>query len=128
MLKFFNTEFNELAKNPNFDYTPKELTKKIDELSDLLYNSLNNGVYRSGFATTQKAYEEAVTGVFQTLDTCEEILSKNRYLAGETFTEADIRLYVTLIRFDPVYNVHFKCSLRRIRDYPNLSNYLRELY
>jgi len=117
-----------LLQNPKFDYIPKELSKKIEELSDMMYMTLNNGVYRSGMATSQKAYDEAVTEVFETLEKCEEILSKNRYLAGETFTEADIRLYVTLVRFDPVYHVHFKCSLKRIQDYPNLSNYLRELY
>jgi len=128
ILKFLNTEFNQLAKHPNFNWRPSNLSQRIDELNDFIYESLNNGVYKSGFARSQTAYDDAVTKVFKTLDALEEILSKNRYLCGETFTEVDIRAYVTLVRFDPVYSIHFKCSLRKLQDYPNISNYIRDLY
>jgi glutathionyl-hydroquinone reductase len=104
------------------------LRAEIDQINDLVYATVNNGVYRSGFATTQAAYEEAAHGVFATLDQLEERLSRQRYLVGSQMTEADWRLFTTLIRFDAVYYGHFKCNVRRIIDYPNLSNYLRELY
>ena len=94
----------------------------------VVYDNVNNGVYKCGFATTQEAYEEAFAALFSTLDTLDERLSKNRYLLGDRLTEADWRLFTTLVRFDPVYFSHFKCNLRQIKDYPNLSNYLRELY
>lgn len=93
-----------------------------------IYHNVNNGVYKSGFATTQEAYNEAVTALFETLDELEERLTINRYLTGSTITEADWRLFTTLIRFDAVYVGHFKCNLKRIQDYPALSNYVRELY
>ncbi|MEM9574836.1 MAG: glutathione S-transferase C-terminal domain-containing protein, partial [Pseudomonadota bacterium] len=92
------------------------------------YNNVNNGVYRSGFATTQEAYEEAVVPLFETLDMLEDRLANRRYLMGDKLTEADWRLFTTLVRFDPVYVSHFKCNIRRIKDYPNLWNYTKELY
>jgi glutathionyl-hydroquinone reductase len=110
------------------DYYPAALRAEIDRVNDLVYGSVNNGVYRAGFATSQAAYEEAARGVFVTLDQLEQILSRQRYLAGRQITEADWRLFTTLVRFDAVYYGHFKCNLRRIADYPNLWNYLRDLY
>ena len=99
-----------------------------DKVNALVYQAINNGVYRAGFATTQEAYEEAFGELFAALDTLEERLSKQRYLVGERITEADWRLFTTLVRFDPVYVGHFKCNLRRIADYPNLSAYTRDIY
>jgi putative glutathione S-transferase len=110
------------------DYYPPELRAEIDRINDLVYANINNGVYRAGFAVEQAAYEEAARDVFAALDEVERILSKRRYLAGARMTEADWRLFATIVRFDAVYYGHFKCNLRRIVDYPNLSNYLRELY
>ncbi|MDX1562157.1 MAG: glutathione S-transferase family protein [Gammaproteobacteria bacterium] len=127
IIRMFNSAFNELgAKGP--DYYPEHLREEIDALNDRIYNTVNNGVYKSGFATTQEAYEEAVTELFATLDMLDERLAKQRYLTGSSITEADWRLFPTLARFDPVYYVHFKCNVRRIIDYPNLSGYLRDLY
>jgi putative glutathione S-transferase len=110
------------------DYYPAALRAEIDRVNDLVYPNVNNGVYRAGFATSQAAYEEAARGVFAALDRLEAMLSRQRYLVGGQTTEADWRLFTTLIRFDTVYYGHFKCNLRRIADYPNLWNYLRELY
>jgi putative glutathione S-transferase len=110
------------------DYYPPSLRAEIDRVNALVYDNINNGVYRTGFATTQGAYEEAFRDLFSALDEVETILSRRRYLAGPKITEADWRLFTTLVRFDAVYYGHFKCNLRRIADYPNLSNYLRELY
>jgi len=110
------------------DYYPEALRDEIDRINDLVYPTVNNGVYRAGFATSQEAYEEAARGIFSTLDQLEELLSRQRYLAGKAITEADWRLFTTLVRFDAVYYSHFKCNLRRIVDYPNLWNYLRDLY
>jgi putative glutathione S-transferase len=110
------------------DYYPAELRGEIDRINDLVYPTVNNGVYRAGFATSQDAYEEAARGIFATFDQLEELLSRQRYLAGKQITEADWRLFTTLVRFDAVYYSHFKCNLRRVADYPNLSNYLRDLY
>jgi putative glutathione S-transferase len=104
------------------------LRAEIDSINALVYETVNNGVYRSGFSTTQAAYEEAARALFATLDRLEERLSRQRYLAGRQITEADWRLFTTLVRFDAVYYSHFKCNLRRIVDYPNLWNYLRDLY
>lgn len=127
IIRMFNSAFNELTGN-NDDYYPEALQPKIDELNALIYPNINNGVYRTGFATTQDAYEEAFNDVFKALDTVEGILSKQRYLTGDNLTEADWRLFTTLIRFDSVYVGHFKCNLRTIESYPALSGYLRELY
>ena len=110
------------------DYYPAALREEIDAINTRVYETVNNGVYRAGFATTQAAYEEAFLALFATLDDLELRLSRQRYLAGDRITEADWRLFTTLVRFDAVYVGHFKCNLRRIADYPNLSNYLRELY
>jgi putative glutathione S-transferase len=112
----------------SLDLYPEALRGEIDALNEFVYPNINNGVYRAGFATSQEAYEEAFGQVFAALDTLEEKLSKNRYLAGSSLTEADWRLFTTLLRFDPVYVGHFKCNLRRIADYPNLWNYTKELY
>jgi putative glutathione S-transferase len=110
------------------DYYPIALRGEIDAVNELIYPNINNGVYRAGFATTQEAYEEAAYGIFETLDKIEKRLSQQRYLAGGQITEADWRLFTTLVRFDAVYYSHFKCNLRRIADHPNLWNYTRDLY
>ncbi|HAG40326.1 MAG TPA: glutathione-dependent reductase, partial [Pseudoalteromonas sp.] len=127
IIRMFNTAFNEITNNTD-DYYPQSLQADIDEINDLVYTNINNGVYKAGFATTQTAYEDAFTALFKALDKVEGILSKNRYLMGSTLTEADWRLFTTLIRFDSVYVGHFKCNLRTIESYPALSNYVRELY
>ena len=111
-----------------YDYYPEDLRADIDRINELVYSHLNNGVYRTGFARSQEAYDEAVRKVFVCLEQMEEWLAGRRYLAGDRITEADWRAFPTLLRFDLVYYSHFKCNLRRIQDYPNLSNYLRELY
>jgi putative glutathione S-transferase len=123
----FNAEYNALG-NPELDFYPQELRNDIDQINALVYDNVNNGVYKCGFATTQEAYEEAFASLFQTLDQLERCLSCQRYLAGDRLTEAVWRLFTTLIRFDPVYVGHFKCNLRRIADYPNLSGCRRDLY
>lgn len=110
------------------DFYPDFLRATIDRWNTLIYDTLNNGVYRAGFARSQPAYDEAVTGVFATLDRLEAHLGQNRYMSGEHFTEADIRAFVTLIRFDAAYNGAFKCNIRRLADYPNLSGYTREIH
>jgi putative glutathione S-transferase len=122
-----DTQFGYWA-NPAYDLYPEHLRPEIDELNELVYVTLNNGVYRSGFATTQESYHDAVTRLFATLDLLEARLSGHRYLLGDAITEADVRLWVTLARFDAVYYSHFKCNLRRITDYPNLWAYARDLY
>jgi putative glutathione S-transferase len=127
IIRMFNSAFDGVGALAG-DYYPKALRADIDEINARVYSTLNNGVYKSGFATTQAAYEEAVVPLFETLDWLEELLSRSRYLAGAALSEADWRLFTTLVRFDPVYVGHFKCNLRRIADYPNLSNYLRDLY
>ena len=127
IIRMFNSAFDGVGASGE-DYYPSALRKQIDELNKRIYETLNNGVYRCGFATTQAAYEAAITPLFDTLDWLESILAKTRYLTGSSITEADWRLFTTLIRFDPVYVGHFKCNLRRIIDYAYLSNYLRDLY
>lgn len=127
IIRMFNSAFNDIG-DATLDLYPEPLREEIDVLNDRIYDTVNNGVYKSGFSYTQEAYEEAVHELFATLDMIEERLSQRRYLLGEQLTEADWRLFPTLLRFDPVYVGHFKCNLRRIVDYPNLSNYLRELY
>ncbi|HTK14267.1 MAG TPA: glutathione S-transferase family protein [Xanthobacteraceae bacterium] len=127
IIRMFNSAFDAFTDRKT-DYYPAALRTEIDRVNDLVYSAINNGVYRAGFATTQEAYEEAFTKLFETLDTVEALLGERRYLAGDTMTEADWRLFTTLIRFDAVYNGHFKCNQRRIVDYPNLSNYTRALY
>lgn len=127
IIRMLNSAFNEFG-DASLDFYPAELRSEIDALNDFIYPNINNGVYRAGFATSQDAYEEAYQNVFTALDKIEDILSKQRYLAGTRLTEADWRLFTTLIRFDPVYVGHFKCNKARIADYPNISNYVRELY
>jgi len=122
-----DTQFTAWA-NPAYDLYPGHLRTEIDELNALVYATVNNGVYRSGFATSQESYHEAVSQLFATLDILEARLSGHRYLLGDAITEADVRLWVTLARFDAVYYSHFKCNLRRITDYPNLWAYARDLY
>ncbi|HXV30919.1 MAG TPA: glutathione S-transferase C-terminal domain-containing protein, partial [Sinorhizobium sp.] len=122
-----NTGFDHLTGN-RLDFYPAHLRAQIERWNEPIYMRVNNGVYRAGFAKTQAAYDEAVTTLFDMLDALERHLSANRYLAGEYFTEADLRLFVTLIRFDVAYHGAFKCNIRRIEDYPALSNYLREIY
>lgn len=127
IIRMFNSAFDELGAISG-DYYPTELREEIDAINDRIYQTVNNGVYKAGFATTQEAYEEGVIPLFETLDWLEEKLSKSRYLLGDKLTEADWRLFTTLVRFDPVYVGHFKCNIRQIIDYPNLWNYVRELY
>ncbi len=127
IIRMFNSAFNHLTGNDD-DYYPAELQQVIDGLNDRIYDSINNGVYKAGFATSQAAYEQAYYCLFDALDWVEGILSRQRYLAGNQLTEADWRLFTTLIRFDAVYVGHFKCNRQRIADYPALSAYLRELY
>ena len=127
IIRMFNSAFDNVGAKQG-DYYPKSRRHQIDELNDLIYPSVNNGVYRAGFATTEKAYEEAVADVFKALDFLENHLESRRYLVGSQTTEADWRLLTTLLRFDAVYYGHFKCNLRRIIDYPNLWGYTRDLY
>jgi glutathionyl-hydroquinone reductase len=127
IIRMFNSAFDPFT-DVRTDYYRADLRGAIDSINTVVYENVNNGVYRAGFATTQPAYEEAFRALFATLDELERRLAKQRYLVGNTLTEADWRLFTTLIRFDAVYVGHFKCNLRRIADYPNLSNYLRELY
>lgn len=127
IIRMFNTAFDDITGN-KLDFYPQMLRPQIDPWNALIYDTLNNGVYRSGFAGTQSAYDDAVIQVFETLDKLEAHLAQNRYIAGEWLSEADIRLFVTLIRFDAAYHGAFKCNIRRIADYPALSGYLRELY
>ncbi len=127
IIRMFNSAFDHLTGNSD-DYWPEDLREAIEPVNDRIYDTVNNGVYKSGFATSQDAYEEAVNPLFDSLDWLERRLSENRYLMGDRLTEADWRLFTTLIRFDPVYHGHFKCNRRRIVDYPNLWAYTRELY
>lgn len=127
IIRILNSDFNELTGNHD-DYYPELLRSDIDQINELVYHSINNGVYKSGFATTQEAYEEAVNALFDALEEVETRLSSSRYLVGDTLTEADWRLFTTLIRFDPVYNGHFKCNRKQIADYPNTFGYMKELY
>ncbi len=127
IIRMFNHAFDGIGAAEG-DYYPSGLQPAIDEVNARVYRTVNNGVYRAGFATSQEAYEEAFRELFQTLDWLEARLSGQRFLIGQRLTEADWRLFTTLIRFDPVYFGHFKCNLREIRDYPALSRYLKELY
>jgi len=127
IIRMFNTAFDAVGALPG-NYYPEQLRAEIDDVNDLVYPNINNGVYRAGFATTQQAYDEAVGELFDALDQLEVRLSEQRYLVGDTLTEADWRLFTTLVRFDAVYFGHFKCNRRRIVDIPNLWGYLRDLY
>lgn len=127
ILRMLNSAFDSIGARPG-DYYPEALHAEIDALNEHIYPNVNNGVYRAGFASTQEAYDEAVIQLFDALDRLEERLATRRYLTGDTITEADWRLFTTLVRFDPVYHGHFKCNLRRIEDYRHLPGYLRDLY
>jgi putative glutathione S-transferase len=127
IIRMLNSAFDGITGS-TLDLYPPDLRQEIDALNQVIYDSVNNGVYKAGFATTQDAYEEAVAALFDTLDMLEHRLGGLRYLFGDTMTEADWRLFTTLLRFDPVYVGHFKCNIRRIADYPNLSAYTRDLY
>lgn len=127
IIRMFNTEFNALGATDD-DFYPEPLRAEIDEINDFVYDRINNGVYKCGFATAQDVYEENFDLLFDALDQLEDRLASQRYLVRNTLTEADWRLFMTLIRFDCVYHGHFKTNLKRIEDYPNLSNYVRDLY
>lgn len=127
IIRMFNSAFDALGAHPG-DYYPAALREEIDRINAFVYERVNDGVYKAGFAGHQQAYDEAVETLFEALDALEALLAVQRYLAGDRITEADWRLFTTLVRFDAVYHGHFKCNLRRIEDYPNLSAYLRELY
>lgn len=127
IIRMLNEAFDGIGAKPG-DYYPEALHSEIDALNNRIYDTVNNGVYKAGFATTQGAYEEAVMPLFEMLDRLEERLAEKHYLTGSKITEADWRLFTTLVRFDPVYVGHFKCNIRRISDYPNLSAYVQDLY
>ncbi|MEM9343602.1 MAG: glutathione S-transferase family protein [Pseudomonadota bacterium] len=127
IIRMFNSAFDGLTGSTD-DFWPEEMRDAIEEVNTRIYHDVNNGVYKSGFATTQSAYDEAVTALFEALDWLEDRLSSRRYLMGDRVTEADWRLVTTLFRFDPVYHLHFKCNRKRLIDYPNLWAYARELY
>ncbi|MEX0310858.1 MAG: glutathione S-transferase family protein [Tateyamaria sp.] len=127
IIRMFNSAFDEITGNTD-DYWPKALRDAIEPVNDRIYDTLNNGVYKSGFATTQSAYDEAVHPLFDTLDWLEDRLARARYLMGAQITEADWRLFTTLVRFDAVYHLHFKCNRKRLSDYTNLWSYTRDLY
>ncbi|RLK08114.1 glutathione S-transferase family protein [Ruegeria conchae] len=127
IIRMFNSAFNGITGNTD-DYWPEAMRDEIEEVNARIYSDVNNGVYKCGFATSQEAYDAAIGPLFDTLDWLEDRLSRNRYLMGDRVTEADWRLFTTLIRFDPVYHLHFKCNKRRLVDYPNLWAFTRELY
>lgn len=127
IIRMFNSAFDEVGATA-VSFLPTELLAEIDTVNEFVYSAVNNGVYKAGFATTEAAYKEAVVTLFDALDTLEARLADQRYLLGDTITEADWRLFTTLVRFDAVYVGHFKCNIRRIVDYPNLWGYLRDLY
>jgi glutathionyl-hydroquinone reductase len=128
IIVMLNGEFNDFATNPNLDLYPQDLVDKIEQWNEKIYHAVNNGVYRCGFAQTQQAYNQACSELFVTLDEIDAVLETNRYVCGDRLTLADIRLFTTLFRFDIVYYGLFKCNRRRIKDYPNLSSYLCDLY
>jgi len=127
IIQMFNSEFNNIG-NVTYDYFPEDLIAEINEINEMVYHNVNNGVYKAGFSTSQKAYEEAYDNLFNTFDKMEEILSRQRYLAGDQITAADWRAFPTLFRFDTVYHYAFKCNKKHLYEYPNLWNYTRELY
>lgn len=127
IMRMLGEPFDALAKRP-ISLAPPALRGDVDRMLDAIYEPFNNGVYRAGFATSQSAYEEACREVFATLDRCEEILSRQRYLCGDVFTEADVAMFTTCLRFDLVYYAHFKCNVRRLQDYPNIWAFVRDVY
>ncbi len=127
ILRMMNSAFDDVGARPG-DYCPKDLLARIDAVNETIYERVNNGVYRAGFSTSQVAYDEAAAALFETLEDLEHRLGESRYLLGNTLTEADLRLWTTLVRFDAVYATHFKCDRKRIVDYPNLNGLLRDIY
>ena len=127
IIRMFNSAFNRLTGNDD-DYYPEDLHDQIHALNERIYDTVNNGVYKAGFATSQEAYDEAIVPLFDSLDWLDDLLGSNRYLAGDRLTEADWRLFTTMLRFDPVYHTHFKCNRKWLREYPNLWGWTRELY
>jgi len=127
IIRIFNSAFNQLTNNSD-DYCPAQLRPEIDKINEKVYHAINNGVYRAGFATTQSAYNEAFEALFASLDWLEQLLGTSRYLVGDKITEADWRLFTTLIRFDAIYHGHFKCNRNQLREFHHISNYVRELY
>ncbi|RUS31609.1 hypothetical protein BC938DRAFT_477454 [Jimgerdemannia flammicorona] len=130
IIRMFNTVFDDVVpQTRGLTYYPEHLRPEIDSINEWIYDTVNNGVYKCGFATTQAAYEKNVVPLFKSLDRLEEILSKNEFLVANTFTEADIRLWTTIVRFDPVYHGHFKCNVKSIeKDYPNILRWARQIY
>lgn len=128
IIELFNSGLNELSSNPGLDLAPPRLKKKIEAWNQIIYPTVNNGVYRCGFAQSQEAYDTAVKELFSTLNMVDEHLGSSRYLCGDTMTLADVCLFTTFIRFDSVYNVLFKCTKRKLVEYPNLHGYLRDIY
>ena len=126
IIRMFNKSFNELTGNA-LNFYPEQFQKKIDEINNFTYHNINNGVYKVGFATKQEVYEEELDNLFQSLDQIEEMLNQNTYLIADELLECDLRLFPTLLRFDPVYVGHFKCNKKRIIDYPNISRYLQKI-
>ena len=127
IIRIFNSAFNDLTGNTD-DFYPSSLRREIDDLNEKIYQTVNNGVYKTGFATNQESYDEAVTSLFDTLDELDQRLTNSKYLLGDEITEADLRLIPTLLRFDVVYFTHFKCNWKRIVDYKNLHRYMLDLY
>ncbi|SDY62030.1 putative glutathione S-transferase [Jannaschia faecimaris] len=127
IIRMFNSAFDGLTGDRQ-DFYPEDMRSEIDRINARVYDEVNNGVYKSGFATTQEAYDDAVTTLFDALEWLEDLLGQRRYLAGERLTEADWRLFTTMVRFDPVYHLHFKCNRKRLIDYPNLWGHTRELF
>lgn len=127
ILRMFNSAFDDIGAKPG-DYSPEDLLDEIDEVNDFVYDNINNGVYKTGFSTKQEVYDEEVKNVFNALDKIEDHLKDHDWLVGDRFTEADIRLFVTLVRFDYVYYSHFKCSLHRLTEYDNIWAYTRKIY
>jgi putative glutathione S-transferase len=127
LLRMLGSAFDSVGAKPG-DYYPEQLRHEIDALNDRIYDTVNNGVYKAGFATTQAAYEEAIEPMFETLDWLDARLARQRFLTGDALTEADIRLFTTLVRFDAVYVGHFKCNVRRIADYPHLAGFTRDMF
>lgn len=128
IIRMFNESFDAWSSKPGVTFYPESLRPKIDEVNEWVYPMINNGVYRSGFASKQEAYEQACREVFAGLDKCEAILSQSEFLTGDTFTEADIRLFTTIVRFQSVYHGHFKCNIKTIYDYPHVLRWARRVY
>ena len=128
IMRMLNASFNDHAKNPGLDLYPEDCRAAIDVMNESIYESVNNGVYKCGFATTQSAYDEAVTELFESLERIEQTLTKSRYLCGDVLTEADVRLFCTLIRFDPVYVVYFKTNVKTLHEFPSIREYVKDVY